>query len=510
MREARDVRDKASYWKRFALGAAAVVLALSAGGAGWAEASADPAPAALTYNGDVYYYPNLKIALNGVEQMTGESGSYFNGEHHVPLSLQYKGTSYVPIRYFASLVGMEDIGWDGVHKLIWVNSSKPSGVDQSDGGSTAIQTYMTAKGSHHYEPVTLHMYPSLRIFFNGIEDQSGQDGFLHNGLTDVPKAVMYEGTTYVPLRYFATQMGIPNDDIVWDQAAAKISISWENAQAEKPVQLADLRGNSTGNLNNNGHYALHEGWLYYTNHSDEGKLYKQRVDGSEDRKVGDDKYAAYINIVNDTVYYLSNHKVMKASLDGTERTVLRDLGAGGLNVMAVAGDWIYYTEKPADMFGSLYRMKVDGTSIELLESNPVSRMLVDKGKIYYVIHTHKLFVMDTDGSGKKKLLEGGFRSLELAGGYLYFNNNGQLYRMSTDGKDLTICSEKDAQNLNVDGEWLYYSDHSEYSKKLYRMNLTDKTVQKLSDHKAFYLNVVGGKIFFYDPDTGNTVSISIE
>lgn len=513
MREARDVGDKASYWKRFALGAAAVVLVLSAGGGGWAEAASAEASSTARYKGmDINYDPNMKVYLNGVEEVTGKPGEFFNGEKYVPVTLHSKGTTYVPIRYFANLIGIVDIGWDGERKLLWVNGSKPEGVSQPGeaGEAVSVTTYMTAKGSGHYEVVTLHLYPSLKLFFSGKEDQSGQDGFIHNGLAEVPKAMMYEGTTYVPLRYFATQLGIPNDNIVWDNTTPKIAISWNNEQAEKPIEVSAILGNSTGNLNNNGHYAFHDGWLYYNNHNDEGRLYKKKLDGSEIRKVSDDSNVVYINAVRDKVYYLSNHKIVKSSLDGTEREVLRDFGSGGLNVMAVVGDWIYYTEKPSDMFGSLYRMRVDGTSVELLESNPVSRMLVNKGKVYYVIHTHKLFVIDADGSNKRKLLDGGISSLEMAGESLFINYNGQLYRMSTDGKDLTEFSEKNAQNLNVDGDWLYYSDHSEYSKKLYRINLNDKTEQKLSDQKTFYLNIAGGQIFFYDPVADKVVSLPIE
>jgi hypothetical protein len=508
------VREKMiNYRRRIAIGAAAALLALGAGGTAGAEAgSAERASSASRYNGDVYYYPNLKIYYNGVEDVTGEQGEFFNGDKYVPITLHYKGTAYVPIRYFSNMIGIEDIGWDGESQLLWVNSSKPEGVSQSGeaGGFTAIETYMTAKGSKHYEIVTLRFYPNLMLFFNGTEDHSGQDGLIHNGLDNVPKTLMVEGTTYVPLRYFATQFGIPNDNIVWDPTTPKISINMSNEKEEKPIALRETKGNSTGNLNNNGHYAFHDEWMYYLNRSDEGRLYKQKMDGSEIRQVGDDTYVESINIVNDKLYYLSNHKVIKSSLDGTERVVLRDLGAGGLNVMAVVGEWIYYTEKPGDMFGSLYRMRTDGTSIELLESNPVSRMLVDKGKIYYVIHTHKLFVMNASGSSKKKLLSGSITSLELAGGKLYFNDNGQLYSMSTDGEALAKFAEHNAQNLNVNGDWLYYSNHSEYSKKLYRISLTDKTIEKLSDQKTFYLNIVGEKIFFYNPDTGNVVSLPIE
>ena len=82
--------------------------------------------------------------------------------------------------------------------------------------------------------------------------------------------------------------------------------------------------------------------------------------------------------------------------------------------------------------------------------------------------------------------------------------------MSTDGGDVTKLGDHNAQDLNIHGDWLYYSNHSEYSKKLYRIHLTDAAVQKLSDHKTFYLNIAGETIYYYNPDTGGIVTLAID
>ncbi|TYP74481.1 DUF5050 domain-containing protein [Paenibacillus methanolicus] len=283
--------------------------------------------------------------------------------------------------------------------------------------------------------------------------------------------------------------------------------AWISSHARKNIKHPS--GNTSGNLNNNGHYAFYKETIYYNNPADEGKLYKQKSDGSERRKISDDGYVEYINVVDDNIFYFSDHQLIRTKLDGTERVVLRDFGVGGLNVMSVVGEWIYYTEGH-EMFGALYRMRTDGTSIKKLESNPVSRLVVDKERVYYVIHTHKLFVLDANVEGKKKLLDGGsIASLILKGTSLFFNYNGQLYTMGTDGQSLTELSDRDARNLNIDGEWLYYSDHSEYSKKLYRIHLRDRTVQKLNDQKTFNIHLAANRIFYYSPDRNEIVSINI-
>jgi hypothetical protein len=316
-------------------------------------------------------------------------------------------------------------------------------------------------------------------------------------LKAAPKLI--NGRTLVPLRFVSEALGASVN-----YESHRVLISTDDS-----TQSPAISGNSIGNLNNWGRYATDKEWIYFNNQSDSGRLYKEKIDGSERKKISDDKYIGYLNIVNQRLYYTSDNKLFKSDLDGSNRVLLKDFRIG-LNLVTVVGDWIYYTEGTY-MFKPLYRMKLDGTSKELLEKYGVSSIAISDGKIFYTIDGRKLFVMDNDGDNKKKLLDGSYIAwVDVKDHSLFFNFNMQLYTMGTDGTSLTKISDHDARNINVQGDWLYYSNYSEYSKKLYRINLMDKTTQKLSDYKTFNLHILGNKIFFYNPDANSVEEITVD
>jgi len=83
-------------------------------------------------------------------------------------------------------------------------------------------------------------------------------------------------------------------------------------------------GNTAGNLNNYGVISEKDGWIYYSNSSDEGKLYKMRTDGTERTKLNDHN-SCCINIAGDWIYYLNSredYQLYKMRTDGTERQIV--------------------------------------------------------------------------------------------------------------------------------------------------------------------------------------------
>jgi len=179
-----------------------------------------------TVNNDIHMYESLKLIFNGEEDTTGENGYFYNGEKNVPKALIYAGTTYVPLRYFTNMMG-DQVGWDGDQNIIWVNGEKPE-VDNS--GSDEIQKIVGGINVHaagkplFVDSVDFFFYPGLKLYFNGTEDTSGTNGLYFNGWRDVPKHLIINGSTYVPLRYFAEHLGIPKEEIQWDPTIPAISV----------------------------------------------------------------------------------------------------------------------------------------------------------------------------------------------------------------------------------------------------------------------------------------------
>ena len=65
-------------------------------------------------------------------------------------------------------------------------------------------------------------------------------------------------------------------------------------------------------------------WIYYTNISDGYKIYKMKLDGSENTKICDDE-TLFMTVCEDTIYYSNKsdyNKLYKINGDGTGKAKL--------------------------------------------------------------------------------------------------------------------------------------------------------------------------------------------
>src|SRR5690606_34800613 len=69
-----------------------------------------PISTATTSN-NFHVNTNLKIYFNGIEDVSGNGGMYDNGTSYIPKTIVYADTTYVPIRYFANMLKINQIGW---------------------------------------------------------------------------------------------------------------------------------------------------------------------------------------------------------------------------------------------------------------------------------------------------------------------------------------------------------------------------------------------------------------
>lgn len=86
-----------------------------------------------------------------------------------------------------------------------------------------------------------------------------------------------------------------------------------------------------------------DGWIYYRNNSDNGRIYKIRVDGSDRTKVNEDD-SSCLNVVGEWIYYRNNSdngSIYKIHVDGSTRTKIHGVDATSI---CVVGDMIFYYE----------------------------------------------------------------------------------------------------------------------------------------------------------------------
>ena len=181
-----------------------------------------------------------------------------------------------------------------------------------------------------------------------------------------------------------------------------------------------------------------DGWLYYKNDSDTGRMYKMRLDASENQAIGEDIYVWWPVVVGDWIYFGSSRnkgQLIKVKTDGSARQVLSDDEPKFLYVM---GDWAYYSTSYRT-----YRVGINGGSKELLIEKHASRIRAEGDTLYY--SAAGLYRMRMDGSAPQQLSEDSPYGLYLNDGWVYFESRSD---------DMRLCA------IRIDGSGLRRIDGS--------------------------------------------------
>src|SRR5690606_18564397 len=141
---------------------------------------------------------------------------------------------------------------------------------------------------------------------------------------------------------------------------------------------------------------LYNDWLYYINHSDEGRIYRIRTDGTDKTKLSDEA-AHHLTVSDGQIYFIKDLKEKKKSNNKKEKEEVREAGPilklsiqGGKSEqlieekaegLVVANNWLYYLNT-ADR-DSLYRLKTDGSTQEQLVAERTIAFHADERWVYY-------------------------------------------------------------------------------------------------------------------------------
>jgi len=146
--------------------------------------------------------------------------------------------------------------------------------------------------------------------------------------------------------------------------------------AANPQREIRLNSDQSENLN------VADGWIYYSNASDEYRPYKIRMDGTERTRITNDKIL-FMAVADGWIYYSNasdSEKLYRITTDGTGRTKLSNDRTGFINAY---DGYIYYTNGSDG--DSLYRIKVNGTERYRVCDMGVGPMPVNivSGLVYY-------------------------------------------------------------------------------------------------------------------------------
>ncbi|HEX3028892.1 MAG TPA: DUF5050 domain-containing protein [Clostridia bacterium] len=245
--------------------------------------------------------------------------------------------------------------------------------------------------------------------------------------------------------------------------------------------------NSNGNIANSGISCLSDGWIYYSlpdfKHNFEvcalNKIYRVNVDGKKVEKVNDDP-SAMINI---------------------------------------QGDWIYYRNLTVKEYGSIYKIKKDGTGRKKITSKfrvsgywPYGEMeyWVVGNKIYYLDFSYnpggrrvvsKICSVDTEGKKFKVISNEKMYYVNMYDDWIYYQTvnkeTSKLFRMKTDGTKKTLLYEGVTESFIIDGSFIYFikqTDPENARNQLWKMNITSKKLTKIADDTTCF-NISGDWIY---------------
>lgn len=232
-------------------------------------------------------------------------------------------------------------------------------------------------------------------------------------------------------------------------------------------------GNTAGNLYNEGLFCEYGGYVYFSNQSDNGALYRMNMDGNEFEKLYDDN-TSYINIHNDNIYYRKFNSeqnkdalfqrmlygISRLKTDGGAADVIH---SGMVDCITLCGNYVYYRYYDNDRLFSLRKVKIDGTEDELISDEDYQPICVYNEKIYFKNESgnHDLMVLDTADDTIRTVASGNFYMPDAYNGELYFidlANDRRLTKMSLSSMEKTVLSEDKVINYNMSGKYgvIYY------------------------------------------------------
>ncbi|WDV47466.1 DUF5050 domain-containing protein [Clostridiaceae bacterium M8S5] len=238
-------------------------------------------------------------------------------------------------------------------------------------------------------------------------------------------------------------------------------------------------------------------WIYYSNYSDNGYLYKIKKDGMNETKLNSDKCCC-IQVYDEWIYYRNtvNGCLHKIKIDGTERTKLNNEDS---NYIQVQGNHVYY--KMTNSSGSyLYKIKTDGTGKIKLNDDNSQCIRVNGEWIYYSNQSDngRLYKIKTDGSNRKKLNNNRAWYINLQNDWIYYRNNsinGSIYKLKTDGTYETKLSSDSASYVQVRGNWIYYCNSNDHS-FIYKIRIDGTSRTKLNIKSSSHIFIEDNYIYY--------------
>jgi hypothetical protein len=299
--------------------------------------------------------------------------------------------------------------------------------------------------------------------------------------------------------YYFYSSGIMAKNTLINGYSLSVGGAWDTSL---PIEKG--AGNTSGNLDNDGLVVQNGSWYYYVD-SYGGGIYKKDDSEKVPVKLSDD--GDHLSILGNWLYYTVYGSLYKMNLDGTNKI---QLSKDYVTMAITKSDYIYYSGSSGKEKG-LFRMNHDGTGKVKLISGDVSKFAVEDGYIYYsndngtTTSYTGIYKAKIDGSQNTKLSDDVVSgALCMDNGYLYFTkknditNFNDIYKMKADGTGKVRFNNESVFNINVRDGWIYYNCEEESEPGLHRMSVDGTEDQFLMYGGYLAPNIVGNWVYVID------------
>jgi hypothetical protein len=327
-------------------------------------------------------------------------------------------------------------------KPVAINTDS-GGISRSQGGSSILAENSASDSLFHDTVVNTVGNSTSNIKNDGLATVQGQSTYLHlvNGEYTGSFIVDDGAGKRLFMIYGGLDINVVGDWIYFvlslqQQDGSEISHMYKMSTGSDGKSFQQLNAEDVSQMSVVGD------WIYYTNYSDNGCIYKMHTDGTEETKLNSTP-SAYINVV-----------------DG----------------------WIYYcdTTNGYDNGAEIYKIKTDGTGLTDLKTKGLE-LLVTDGYVYYKNLNDGvcLYRVKIDGTGNEKVSDSECMCFNVQGDWLYTDGtsagNRYLYKISISTKQKIQLNSDHTDQICLIGDWIYYINQADdNSTTLYRIH-TDGT-----------------------------------
>jgi len=254
-----------------------------------------------------------------------------------------------------------------------------------------------------------------------------------------------------------------------------------------------------GNIYNMGLAIESNGNVYYNKY--EKGIFK--IKNGKEYKITDET-AYSINIVNDTIYYLTSSPSGTVDIKSVETNGnnLQKISTmySSISKIYVINDYIYYYSN--DNVLGIAKIGIDGENKTTIKTTNVQDFQVVNDIIYFTDGTDRLYTMTLTGADVKELItDSDVKKFQVVGNWIYFYNEQEnaLYKTKTDGTFKTLVSNLVRNDtFNITNKKIYFFNTDD--KEIASINLNGNGYKKIVSVQTnkTKINIAGNTLYYLD------------